>query len=93
MKTTSIPFALAGLCLAASAHSQGTFQTITFDGSPLVAPGTGVVVTNYFESGMSFLPIPHPPPGLASFTREGAATEPSILTTVPPLSGPRSANR
>ena len=45
------------LCLAAIAHGQGTIR-ITFDGPPKQPPGTSSIVTNYYESGLSFRPIP-----------------------------------
>jgi hypothetical protein len=69
---TKLPIELfAYLWLAAVACGQGT-MTITFDGPPLQPPGTAYTTTNYSESGMLFLPIPHPPPGLPSFGRVGS---------------------
>ena len=51
------------------ASAQGTFQslTITFDGPPVVAPGTGRIVQSYGESGVWFAPIP----GTDGFARNG----------------------
>jgi PEP-CTERM motif len=46
------------LCVSAASQGQGTF-TISFDGPPVLAPGTATLATNYSESGMSFTPI-HP---------------------------------
>lgn len=71
MKTKTPILMSACFWLAANAYGQGTFQTITFDGPPTIAPGTAASVTNYYELGMYFRPIPHPPPGLPSFTRAG----------------------
>jgi hypothetical protein len=48
-------------CVLVSSSGQGTLQ-ITFDGPPIQAPGTGRIVTDYFESGMLFTatnPITH----------------------------------
>ena len=52
------------LCLG-----QGTLQ-ITFDGSPLQAPGTATLITNYSETGMLFTPIDSTDPASA-FVRQG----------------------
>jgi len=60
----------ACVCAAAICYGQGTFQTITFDGPPILAPGTARVVTNYYESGMYFTPLP----GYSGFGRRGATT-------------------
>lgn len=57
---------LAVFCAAVESKSQGTLR-ITFDGPPALAPGTGVVVTNYYESGMLFKPLP----GSYGFSRYG----------------------
>lgn len=60
------------LCWTAPCPGQGTFEPIliTFDGPPVVAPGTGILVQEYFESGMSFTPIdPNAP--WAAFARIG----------------------
>jgi hypothetical protein len=57
-------FVLAGCC-------QGTLQ-ITFDGPPVIAPGTAVELTSYSESGMSFSPLS----GSSGFSRWGAASDP-----------------
>jgi hypothetical protein len=52
---------------------QGTLTRITFDGPPLIAPGTGKVVQQYYESGMSFTPIdPNAP--FSGFERYGPRT-------------------
>ena len=48
----SLFFGVLAQCLG-----QGTLQ-ITFDGPPSQAPGTQYGITNYFESGMSFTPLP-----------------------------------
>lgn len=37
-------------------HGQGTLH-VTFDGPPPIAPGTAILVQQYFESGLSFRPI------------------------------------
>src|SRR6266481_7537767 len=44
-------------CVCANCFGQGT-TTITFDGPPVQPPGTAYTVTNYYESGMSFRPLP-----------------------------------
>src|SRR5215475_6176182 len=69
MKITVFLVAIA--CLTRSSLGQGTTQ-FTFDGPPVVAPGTGIGVTNYYESGMSFRPAP----GSLTFSRWGPATDP-----------------
>jgi hypothetical protein len=57
-------FAVAVPCLG-----QGTLQ-ITFDGPPVQPPGTGKIVQEYYEAGMSFTPIdPNAP--WAGFVRQG----------------------
>jgi hypothetical protein len=48
-----ITFIFLTVALAKS-YSQGT---ITFDGSPIIAPGTAIFVQQYFESNMWFKPI------------------------------------
>jgi hypothetical protein len=55
-------------CSSVVAYCQGTLQ-ITFDGPPIIAPGTGVEVTNYNESGMLFTPLL----GSYGFGRYGAS--------------------
>src|SRR5882724_2591250 len=60
----------ACVCIAASSYAQGTIR-ITFDGPPLQPPGTAYTVTNYYESGMSFVPI-----GSGGFGRIGANPRP-----------------
>jgi len=58
---------LVFLCLLArNSRCQGTLQ-ITFDGPPVVAPGTGIVITKYSEGGMVFMPLQ----GLDSLGRVG----------------------
>jgi hypothetical protein len=69
VKAVILALALCGL--APKSFGQGVLQ-ITFDGPPTVAPGTGVVVTNYSEAGMLFQPLP----GSRGFSRWGAATDP-----------------
>jgi len=46
----------ACVCIAACSYGRGTFP-ITFDGPPAQPRGTAALVTNYYESGMSFTPI------------------------------------
>ena len=69
MKVTVL--CLAILYFARATLGQGTMQ-FTFDGPPVVAPGTGVIVTNYYEAGMSFTPVP----GSFGFSRWGPPTDP-----------------
>jgi hypothetical protein len=39
-------------------YAQGTFnRVITFDGPPIVPPGSGVAITYYYEDSMTFRPI------------------------------------
>jgi len=55
---------------------QGTFETvhITFEGPPPQPAGTGQVVQEYYESGMSFTPIdPNAP--WSGFTRSGGGID------------------
>lgn len=54
------------------AEAQGTFQSldITFDGPPTIARGTGKIVGNYDEAGMSFTPV-DPGAPWAGFVRNG----------------------
>jgi len=54
------------LLISSSVFGQGTLQ-ITFDGPPVVAPGAGILITNYSESGMVFMPLK----GLGSLARFG----------------------
>jgi hypothetical protein len=58
-------------CSSLISYGQGTLQ-ITFDGPPIIAPGTSIEVTNYSEFGMLFTPLP----GSYGFSRWGAATDP-----------------
>jgi hypothetical protein len=61
---------LGPLLALAQCCGQGTFTRITFDGPPVIAPGTGRVVQQYYESGLSFTPIdPNAP--WAGFVRNG----------------------
>jgi hypothetical protein len=69
VKTAAVALGLCGL--APESFAQGVLQ-ITFDAPPVVAPGTGVIVTNYFEGGMLFQPLL----GSRGFSRWGAATDP-----------------
>src|ERR1051325_9008492 len=62
---------LAFVSLAIRTLGQGTMQ-VTFEGPPFLAPGTGVVETNYYEAGMSFRPVP----GSFGFSRWGPPTDP-----------------
>jgi len=62
---------LAFVCFVRSALGQGT-MLIMFEGPPFLAPGTGVVATNYYEAGMSFRPVP----GSFGFNRLGTPTDP-----------------
>ena len=57
MKTSITISILAGCLLEMSVLAQGIVQ-ITFDGPPVPNPGSAVVATNYFESGMLFRPLP-----------------------------------
>jgi hypothetical protein len=82
MKTSSNPpyhrrifTALAALWLSLTlASGQGTFQslTITFDGPPVVSPGTAKIVGSYQEQGTWFVPIP----GTVGFVRRGSNPTP-----------------
>jgi hypothetical protein len=58
-------FALAQCC------GQGTFVRITFDGPPVIALDTAIIVTNYYESGMSFTPIDPNAPWAGFVRRNG----------------------
>ena len=62
---------LLSLC---GANAQGTFQsiTVTFDGPPLVPPGTARVVQSYDELGVWFAPLP----STDGFTRRGSSPRP-----------------
>ncbi len=65
------------LCFIVSADqccAQGSLH-ITFDGAPAIAPGTGQVVQEYYESGIAFTPIDPNAPG-AGFGRRGANPTP-----------------
>ncbi len=65
MKTKIVVLLFA--CLRkATAYGQGTLQ-ITFDGQPVQPSGTARVITNYFEGGMSFRPLP----GVNGLVRNG----------------------
>jgi hypothetical protein len=45
-------------CFCCALHAQGTFnRTIRFEGPPVVPPGTGVAITNYYEDSMTFTPM------------------------------------
>jgi hypothetical protein len=67
MKTKIALSVFAWLCVAIGSYAQGTLQT-TFDGPPLQPPGSAAVVTNYYESGMSFTSLPMP----VGFVRVGS---------------------
>ena len=60
--------AIGFFCTLAQCPAQGTVQ-ITFDGPPLVEPGSAIGVQQYFESGMSFVPLGF------SFGRIGSSPE------------------
>ncbi len=62
--------ALAPLFVLAQCYGQGTFTRITFDGPPLQPPGTAYNVQQYYESKMSFTPLP----GTAGLGRVGRPT-------------------
>ena len=55
---TTLPL-IASLFFGGLAHclGQGTLQ-INFNGSPAQSPGTGAIIQQYTESGMSFTPLP-----------------------------------
>jgi len=71
MKMKVITLLLAAVCLSRSSLGQGTVQ-VTFDGQPVVAPGTSRLVTNYYEAGIFFRPVP----GSRNFGRMGPPTDP-----------------
>lgn len=64
---------LAAMYFAGSAFGQGT-TLFTFDGPPVVAPGTSTGATNYYEAGMSFTPIP----GSRTFGRRAGSSTSSL---------------
>ena len=77
MRTLKSPWvqlvALGPLFVLAQCCGQGTFATISFDGTPLQPPGTAYTVQQYYESGMSFTPIdPNAP--FSGFGRVGPST-------------------
>ena len=49
-------------------HGQGTLTRITFDGPPPQPPGTAYNIQAYYESGMSWTPLP----GAVGFGRVGS---------------------
>jgi hypothetical protein len=57
MKTSTALLLFTCFCVVADADGQGTLQ-ITFDGPPLQPPGSDYFVTNYYESGLVFQPLP-----------------------------------
>ncbi len=57
-------------CAVGSCPGQGTF-TVTFDGPPRIAPGTGIFVEQYYEGGMWFRPLGIVGPG-NGFVRTGS---------------------
>ena len=59
---------LLSVCVASA---QGTFA-VTFDGPPLIPPGTARVVQSYSESGIWFARIP----GTGGFVRVGSSPNP-----------------
>jgi hypothetical protein len=73
MKIKTTILLLAVVCFARGALGQGTMQ-FTFDGPPVVAPGTRVSVGSYYEAGMSFRPLPQ----VLTFDRVGAPTDLSL---------------
>lgn len=60
---------LRSICLVAALldyqpmHAQELSLTISFDGPPTIPPGSGYSATNYFESGMKFVPSGPAVPG------------------------------
>jgi hypothetical protein len=62
-------FAFLYFTALSACSAQGTTR-ITFDGPPVQPTGTQYGVTQYFESGMSFMPIGPSDPG-NQFTRNG----------------------
>jgi len=73
MKRLTIAALLILLLSADGGNALGTVR-FTFDGPPLQPPGTSYTVTNYYESGALFRPLP----GSYGFSRVGAATDPRV---------------
>jgi len=71
------PFLALAQCCA-----QGTFTWVTFDGPPLIPLGTGKVVQEYYESGVSFTPI-DPTAPFAGFVRNGGGGGRPLKTALP----------
>lgn len=59
------------LCFWQGQISAKDAMHITFDGPPIIAPGTGMVVLEYSEGGMLFTPILAPFPRPFHFARTG----------------------
>lgn len=71
---------LCGACVVMvwfswSCLGQGTLN-ITFDGPPLIQPGTATIVQQYLEYGMSFTPIDPDAPFAGFVRRKGGGTPP-----------------
>jgi hypothetical protein len=83
MKPSNLVLRIGRLCGACvvmvwfslSCLGQGTFL-ISFDGSPLIQPGTARIVQQYYESGMSFTPIDPDAPFAGFVRRKGGGTPP-----------------
>jgi hypothetical protein len=73
MNIKTIILLLALVHLVRVTLGQGT-MLFTFDGPPVQPPGTSFTVTNYYEAGMSFTPVP----GSTSFSRVGASINPQV---------------
>ena len=63
------------LCSALSCLGQGTLN-ISFDGPPLIRPGTAAIFQQYFENGMSFTPIDPDAPFAGFVRRKGGGAPP-----------------
>ena len=67
---SGLALGLLAFCSPGQIHAQGTFnRTITFDGPPVIPPGSGILVTYYYEDSMTFRPLPLY--GDDRFSREG----------------------
>lgn len=67
--------AAAMVSCSLSCLGQGTLN-ITFDGPPLIQPGTATIVQQYHEYGMSFTPIDPDAPFAGFVRRRGGGTPP-----------------
>jgi hypothetical protein len=64
----NLTVAFLAVLVALRCNAQGTFQwTVSFDRSPLIAPGSNIGVTYYYEAGVEFRPIDP----VGQFTRAG----------------------